>query len=174
MTTTIDGVSIKHGATHTCRHFGYKTLVTPVMLAATYENFAEGKIIGTIQTRHIFGRRRQESVTFTRDAAVLGHDYGWLVREFKDNDCGGRQARLNRIQPGREYCATRTFGYLAHNPCIYARGDLILVTAADTDTIRAKVVRTGSATETLRWKRESFEALIDTLAIVEQKHATAQ
>jgi hypothetical protein len=144
------------------------------MLAAPHSIFAEGKIIGKIQTRHIFGKRHQQSATFTHDRAVVGHDYDWLMREFKENECGRRQARLNRIQPGREYCATRIFGYLAHNPCIYARGDLILVTAADTDTITAKVVRTGSATETLRWKRESFEALINTFAIVEQKHETAK
>jgi hypothetical protein len=174
MTTTIDGVSIKHGETHTYRHFGHKTLVTPVMLAVPYENFREGKIIGKIQTRHIFGMRRQESATFSRDAAVLGHDYDWLVREFKDNECGGRQARLNRIQPAREYCATRTFGYLAHNPCIYERGDLILVKAADTDTITTEVSRTARPTQTLQWTRESFEALINTFAIVEQKHETAK
>lgn len=173
MTTTIDGVSIKHGATHTYRHFGYKTLVTPVMLAAPYENFPKGKIIGQIQTRHIFGMRRQESATFTRDTAVLGHDYDWLVREFKDNDCGGRQARPNRIEPGREYCATRTFGYLAHNPCIYGRGDVIVVTAADTATITTEVIRTARPTQTLPWKRESFEALINTFAIVERKYETA-
>ena len=174
MTFTINGVAIKHGETHTYRHFGYETLVTPVMLASPYWIFAEGKIIGKIQTRHILGTRHHQCATFSRDAAVLGHDCDWLVREFKDNECGRRQARLNRIQPGREYCVTRTFGYLAHNPCIYARGDLILVTAADMDTITSEVSRTARATQTLQWKRESFEALLDTLAVVEQKHATAQ
>ena len=174
MTTTIDGVSIKHGETHSYRHFGYKTLVTPVMLAAPYLNFPEGKIIGKMQTRHIFGKRHQQSTTFTHDRAVVGHDYDWLVREFKDNDCGGRQARLNRIPLGREYCATRTFGYLAHNPCIYGRGDVIVVTAAHPDTITTEIIRTARPTQTLPWKRESFEALINTFTIVEQKRETAR
>ena len=169
MTIAIDDVRIKHGETHIYNHCGYKTLVTTVMLAAPYSNFPEGKIIGTIQTRHFFGTRRQESATFNHGRAVLGHDYDWMVREFKDNECGGRQARLNRIQPGREYCATRTFGYLAHNPCIYARGDLILVKEIDTNTITTDVTGTGRTTQTLQWKRESFDALINTFAIVEQK-----
>jgi len=170
MPFTIDDVSIKHGETYIYAHCGHRTLVIPVLLAAPYRNVPDGKIIGKVQTRQFFTTQRQQSATFTHDCAVLGHDYEWLVREFKENDCVGRQARLNRIQPGREYCVTRTFGYLAHHPCVYEGGVLILVKAADTETITTSVTHAARTTQTVRWKRQSFEALVDSFAIVEQEH----
>jgi len=126
MTFTIQGVQLQMGETTTCRHMGYKTAVTPVLLASPLKQHPGGTVIGRVQRKEYSGKRnRAEGATFTDGCAVIGHDYDWLVREFRENQGGERQARLDRIQPGRLYSGSRLFGYPSRDHCIYEKGSAI-------------------------------------------------
>ena len=169
MTFTVRGVAIRHGETTDYRHRGYKTSVTPVLLAGPYKGFPAETQIGTIQSRRFTGRiRTTDSGTFTGRRAVRGHDYDWLVREFQEEQGGERKARLARIQPGRKYVISHMFGYLSHDPCIYERGDRFEVKQVTADTVVARVLRSGAPPIGTIWNRESFESLVTTFTAIEE------
>ena len=110
------------------------------ILASPLKQHPGGTIIGRVQRKEYSGKCNwAEGATFTDGCAVIGHDYDWLVREFRENQCGERQARLDRIQPGRLYSVARLFGYLSHAPCIYEKGTAIEITAVGSATILTRI-----------------------------------
>lgn len=169
MTFTIQGVQLQMGETTTYRHMGYKTAVTPVLLAFPLKQHPGGTVIGRVQRKEYSGKcNRAEGATFTDGCAVIGHDYDWLVREFRENQCGERQARLDRIQPGRLYSVARLFGYLSHDPCIYEKGTAIEITAVGSATILTRIRRGKERPVEANWNRESFESLVTLFTIIEE------
>lgn len=169
MTFTIQGVQLQMGETTTCRHMGYKTAVTPVLLASPLKQHPGGTVIGRVQRKEYSGKcNRAEEATFTDGCAVIGHDYDWLVREFRENQCGERQARLDRIQPGRLYSVARLFGYLSHDSCIYEKGTAIEITAVGSATILTRIRRSKERPVEANWNRESFESLVTLFTIIEE------
>jgi hypothetical protein len=169
MTFTIQGVQLQMGETTTCRHMGYKTAVTPVLLASPLKQHPGGTVIGRVQRKEYSGKRnRAEGATFTDSCVVIGHDYDWLVREFRENQCGERQARLDRIQPGRLYSVARLFGYLSHDSCIYEKGTAIEITAVGSATVLARIRRGKERPVEANWNRESFESLVTLFTIIEE------
>jgi len=169
MTFTIQGVQLQMGETTTCRHMGYKTAVTPVLLASPLKQHPGGTVIGRVQRKEYSGKcNRAEGATFTDSCAVIGHDYDWLVREFRENQCGERQARLDRIQPGRLYSVARLFGYLSHDSCIYEKGTAIEITAVGSATVLARIRRGKERPVEANWNRESFESLVTLFTIIEE------
>ena len=169
MTFTIQGVQLQMGETTTCRHMGYKTAVTPVLLASPLKQHPGGTVIGRVQRKEYSGKcNRAEEATFTDGCAVIGHDYDWLVREFRENQCGERQARLDRIQPGRLYSVARLFGYLSHDSCIYEKGTAIEITAVGSATVLARIRRGKERPVEANWNRESFESLVTLFTIIEE------
>lgn len=166
---TARGVQLQMGETTTYRHAGYRTVVTPVLLASPLKQHPAGTVIGRVQRREYSGKQRRiDSATFTDRCAVIGHDYDWLVREFMENQGGERQARLDRIQTGRLYMVMRMFGYLAHDPCIYEKGTAIKIKEVSDATITTRIHRDEKWPISTSWKRESFEALASTFAIAEE------
>jgi hypothetical protein len=166
---TARGVQLQMGETTTYRHAGYRTVVTPVLLASPLKQHPVGTVIGRVQRREYSGtRRRIDNATFTDRCAVIGYDYDWLVREFMENQGGERQARLDRIQTGRLYMVMRMFGYLAHDPCIYEKGTAIEIKEVSGATITTRIHREKKRPISTCWKRESFEALASTFAIAEE------
>ena len=170
MTFTIQGVQLRMGETATHRHMGYKMAVTPVLLAAPLKRHPVGTEIGRVQRKEYSGKwKHAESATFTSGCAVLGHDYDWLVREFKENQGGERQARLERIQPGRLYLVMRLFGYPSHDRCIYEKGTTIEIKAVNATTITTRIRWTEDQPSEVSWKRDGFEALVTAFAIRESE-----
>ena len=168
MTFTIQGVQLQMGETTTYRHMGYKTAVTPVLLASPLKQHPGGTVIGRVQRKEYSGKcNRAEGATFTDGCAVIGHDYDWLVREFRENQCGERQARLDRIQPGRLYSVARLFGYLSHDPCIYEKGTAIEITAVGSANILTRIRRGEERPGEANWNLESFESLVTLFTIIE-------
>ena len=169
MTFTIQGVQLQMGETTTYRHMGYTTTVTSVLLASPLKQHPGGTVIGRVQRKEYSGKcNRAEGATFTDECAVIGHDYDWLVREFRENQCGERQARLDRIQPGRLYSVARLFGYLSHDPCIYEKGTAIEITAVGSTTILTRIRRGKERPVEANWNRESFESLVTLFTIIEE------
>ncbi len=165
-TFTVSEVSLKLGRAAIYRRPGVVTQVTPVQLAQPYCGFPAGTLLGRVQTR-TRGKLPQASATFSESSgAVLGHDYPWLVRMFKEGPCGGRQARLDRIRPGTQYQVARTFGFLAHEPCVYEEGDELTVQQAG-EPIVTLVRRKGKGKHTVLWPRTAFENCVDTFALRE-------
>ena len=165
-TFTVSEVNLKFGATsfHLCS--GVVTRVTPVVLAQPHSGWPTGTLLGRLQTR-TRGKLPQESATFSESrGAVLGHDYPWLVRMFKEGPCGERQARLNRIRPGAQYRVNRVFGFLAHDPCLYEEGDKLAVQQIG-DIILTLVSKTGKRPYSVSWPRAAFECCVGTFALVE-------
>ena len=165
-TFTVSEVSLKLGKAAIYRRPGVVTQVTPVQLAQPYCGFPAGTLLGRVQTR-ARGKLPQAAATFSESSgAVLGHDYHWLVRMFKEGPCGGRQARLDRIKPGAHYRVARTFGFLGHEPCVYEEGDELTVQQAG-DPIATSVRRKGKGKNTVSWPRTAFESCVDTFALRE-------
>ncbi len=163
---TVSEASLKLGTTTIYRRPGVVTRVTPVHLAQPYCGFPAGTLLGRVQTR-TQGKLPQASATFSESSgAVLGHDYHWLVRMFKEGPCGGRQARLDRINPGSQYRVARTFGFLGHQPCVYEEGDELTVQQSG-DPIATLVRRKGKGQYTVSWPRTAFESCVDTFALRE-------
>ena len=85
---TVSEVSLRLGPTAIHRRPGVVSQVTPVLLAQPYRGFAAGTLLGRVQTR-TQGKLPLPSATFSESSgAVLGHDYSWLVRMFKEGPCG--------------------------------------------------------------------------------------
>jgi hypothetical protein len=168
MRFTAQGLEIQHGKTATYRHPGSRTFVTLVELAAPFSGFPAGTRIGTVQSRQFTQGQRSQSNTFTDGCGIMGTDYDWLARQFREKQCGEEAARLARIARGMVYRVTRTFGYTSHEPCLYEEYNELQVTAADSEQVTTKVVRHRKPVSTVTWKRASFEALITCAAIVEE------
>ena len=165
-TFTVSEVSLRLGTTINYRRPGVVTRVTPVHLAQPYCGFPAGILLGRVQTR-TQGKFPQAAATFSESSgAVLGHDYSWLVRMFKEGPCGGRQARLDRIKPGSQYRVARMFGFLGHDPCVYEEGDELTVQQSG-DPIATLVRRKGKAGYTVSWPRAAFESCVETFALRE-------
>jgi hypothetical protein len=163
---TVSEVSLRLGPTAIHRRPGVVTRVTPVLLAQPYRGFAAGTPLGRVQTR-THGKLPQTAATFSESSgAVLGHDYPWLVRMFREGPCGDRQARLNRIRPGRQYRVSRMFGFLAHDPCVYEEGDELTVQQGG-DSITTLVSKKGGKRYSVSWPRAAFESCVDTFALRE-------
>ena len=163
---TVSEVSLRLGPTAIHRRPGVVTRVTPVLLAQPYRGFAAGTLLGRVQTR-TQGKLPLASATFSESSgAVLGHDYSWLVRMFKEGPCGERQARLNRIRPQKQYRGSRMFGFLAHDPCVYEQGDELTVQQAG-DSITTLVSKKGTKSYSVSWPRAAFESCVDTFALRE-------
>src|ERR1039458_247668 len=159
-------VSLSLGSTSINRRPGVVSRVTPVLLALPYRGFAAGTLLGHVQTR-THGKLPQTASTFSESSgAVLGHDYPWLVRMFKEGPCGERQARLDRIRPQRQYRVTRLFGFLGHDPCIYEEDDELTVRQSG-DNITTLVSKKGEKTYSVSWPRAAFESCVATLALRE-------
>ena len=162
----VSDVSLSLGPTSIHRRPGVVTRVTPVLLAQPYRGFPAGTLLGRVQTR-AQGKFPQTAATFSESSgAVLGHDYAWLVRMFKEGPCGERQARLDRIRPEKQYTVTRMFGFLAHDPCVYERGDELTVQQGG-DNITTLVSKRGREGYSVSWPREAFESCVDTFALRE-------
>jgi hypothetical protein len=165
-TFTVSEVSLRLGPTAIHRRPGVVSRVTPVLLAQPYRGFAAGTPLGRVQTR-THGKLPQTAATFSESSgAVLGHDYPWLVRMFREGPCGDRQARLNRIRPGRQYRVSRMFGFLAHDPCVYEEGDELTVQQGG-DSITTLVSKKGGKRYSVSWPRAAFESCVDTFALRE-------
>ena len=163
---TVSEVSLSLGPTSIHRRPGVVSRVTPVLLALPYRGFAAGTLLGHVQTR-THGKLPQTASTFSESSgAVLGHDYQWLVRMFKEGPCGERQARLDRIRPQRQYRVTRMFGFLGHDPCIYEEDDELTVRQSG-DSITTLVSKKGGKRYSVSWPRAAFESCVDTFALRE-------
>jgi len=165
-TFSVSEVSLKLGATSLHLRSGVVTRVTPVVLALPYCGWPAGTLLGRVQAR-TRGKLPQESATFSESSgAVLGHDYPWLVRMFKEGPCGERQARLGRIRPRARYRVSRMFGFLAHDPCLYEAGVELAVQQAG-DTIVTLVSGYGKQPYSVSWPRAAFESCVETFALRE-------
>jgi hypothetical protein len=163
---SVSDVSLSLGPTSIHGRPGIVSRVTPVFLALPYCGFPAGTLLGRVQTR-THGKLPQTAATFSESSgAVLGHDYPWLVRMFKEGPCGERQARLDRIRPQRQYRVTRMFGFLGHDPCIYEEDDELTVRQSG-DNITTLVSKKGEKTYSVSWPRAAFESCVDTFALRE-------
>jgi len=166
-TFTVSEVNLRLGSTAIHRRPGVVSRVTPVLLAQPYRGFAAGTLLGRVQTR-TQGKLPQASATFSESSgAVHGHDYPWLVRMFKEGPCGDRQARLNRIRPGRQYSVTRMFGFLAHDPCVYEEDDELTVQQGGDSITTLVSKKEGGKRYSVSWPRAAFESCVDTFALRE-------
>jgi len=163
---SVSEVSLKLGATSMHLRSGVVTRVTPVVLAQPYCGWPAGTLLGRVQTR-TRGTLPQESATFSESSgAVLGHDYPWLVRMFKEGPCGERHARLGRIRPRARYRVSRMFGFPAHEPCLYEAGDELAVQQVG-DTILTLVSKYGKQPSSVIWPRTAFESCVETFVLRE-------
>ena len=163
---TVCEVSLRLGTSAIHRRPGVVCRVTPIVLAQPYRGFAAGTLLGRVQTR-TQGKLPPAAATFSESSgAVLGHDYPWLVRVFKEGPCGERQARLDRIRPERQYRVTRMFGFLAHDPCVYEEGDELTVQQVG-DAISTLVSKKAIKRYSVSWPRAALESCVDTFALRE-------
>ena len=139
------------------QHFGRKTTQTPVELAQEYQGFPVGTKLGWIQSS-VWRSGHVECFTSGDNGAVIGHDVQWLVTQFLENQCGGKQRRLNQIKPGVKFVVARFFGYLPHADCIYNTGIELRIKAASNSEV--VTTRTTKGSRLVKWKRDIFENLV--------------
>ena len=167
MKVTVKDLTLTTGATKTQSFGNHSTRTTPVILAEPYRQFRAGTEIGRIQTTR-YKSGRQSSASFAHGMAVLHHDRDWLVRQFKEEECGEREARLERIRPGQVYLIRRTFGYLPHAVCCYEPGCVIKVTASNHASVETQVTHPKDKPRIVRWKSDAFRSLVESLALCER------
>lgn len=167
MRCTVQDVVLETGGTQVHRSRDHVTQMTSLVLAQPYRTFPAGTEIGRLQTTQYFCGF-QTSASFTHGKAVTDHDRDWLVREFKEEECGERQARIDRIQPGQAYRVGRFFGYLPHEICCYEPGGVIEVMTQTDESVETKVTHPGKRPRVVRWNRKAFVALVESFALLEQ------
>jgi len=165
MNFTAGQLQVRLGTPQTIAGFGVTTRITPVLLNQTVGTFNPGYTLGNVQSRKRGGSQVSEKITVSSRAAVLGQKFEWLAREFLEHECGGEQARLDRIQPHAIFVVRNTFGFMSHEHGIYEPGDRLLITKATSLDVHTDVFHLGRKQASVEWSRKAFDSLVKAFTI---------